>query len=100
MLVPQSLHRMKTLSHFTAYINVDIDVSSASYSGIELLISWNGVSYNVAITQATISKLSDRVIIGAGYNSSNSTSGVTNGSSQVYANSGNGKAKITLLSVP
>ena len=39
------------------------------------------------------------VIIGAGYNSSNSTSGVTNGSSQVYANSGNGKAKITLLSV-
>lgn len=90
----------KTAYHFTAYINVDIDVSSASYSGIELLISWNGVSYNVAITQATISKLSDRVIIGAGYNSSNSTSGVTNGSSQVYANSGNGKAKITLLSVP
>ena len=91
---------MKTLSHLTVYINVDIDVTSTDYGGIELLISWNGVSYNVAITQATISKLSDRVIIGAGYNSSNSTSGVTNGSSQVYANSGNGKAKITLLSVP
>ena len=91
---------MKTLSHFTAYINVDIDVSSASYSGIELLISWNGVSYNVAITQATISKLSDRVIIGAGYNSSNSTNGVANGTSQEHINSGNGMAKITLLSVP
>ena len=52
------------------------------------------------MSNTVISKLSDRVIIGAGYNSSNSTSGVTNGSSQVYANSGNGKAKITLLSVP
>ena len=91
---------MKTLSHLTVYINVDIDVTSTDYGGIELRVGWDGTKYNVAITQATISKLSDRVIIGAGYNSSNSTSGVTNGSSQVYANSGNGMAKITLLSVP
>ena len=90
----------KTAYHFTAYINVDIDVSSASYSGIELIVAWDGTKYNVTMSNTAISKLSDRVIIGAGYNSSNSTSGVTNGSSQVYANSGNGKAKITLLSVP
>ena len=90
----------KTAYHFTAYINVDIDVSSASYSGIELIVAWDGTKYNVTVSNTVISKLSDRIIIGAGYNSSNSTSGVTNGSSQVYANSGNGKAKITLLSVP
>lgn len=53
MLVPQSLHRMKTLSHLTVYINVDIDVTSPDYGGIELLISWDGTKYNVAITQAT-----------------------------------------------
>jgi hypothetical protein len=90
---------MKTLSHLTVYINVDIDTYT-DYRGIELLISWDGTKYNVAITQATISKLSDRVIIGAGYNSSNSTNGVANGTSQEHINSGNGMAKITLLSVP
>ncbi|BCS85840.1 fimbrillin family protein [Prevotella herbatica] len=90
----------KTAYHFTAYINVDIDVSSASYSGIELIVAWDGTKYNVTISNIAISKLSDRIIIGAGYNSSNSTSGVANGTSQEHINSGNGMAKITLLSVP
>lgn len=90
----------KTSYHFTAYINVDIDVSSASYSGIELIVAWDGTKYNVTISNAAISKLSDRIIIGAGYNSNNSTSGVANGTSQEHINSGNGMAKITLLSVP
>lgn len=91
---------IKTAYHFTAYINVDIDVSSASYSGIELIVAWDGTKYNVNISDAAISKLSDRIIVGAGYNSSSSTSGVTNGVSQEHVNSGNGMAKITLLSVP
>lgn len=90
----------QTAWHFTFYINVNVDVSTAANSGIEFIVAWDNTRYNVTISDAAISKLSDRVIIGAGYNSSNSTSGVTNGSSQVYANSGNGKAKITLLSVP
>ena len=91
---------IKTSSHFTAYINVDIDVTSTRYGGIELNIGWNDVNYDVTISQAAISKLSDRIIVGAGYNSSSSTSGVTNGVSQEHVNSGNGMAKITLLSVP
>ena len=90
----------KTPYHFTAYINVDIDVSSAGYSGIEFIVAWDNTKYNVTISDAAISKLSDRIIIGAGYNSSNSTSGVANGTSQEHINSGNGMAKITLLSVP
>ena len=87
-----------TTNHLTAYINVDIDTSNSS--GIELIVAWDGTKYNVTMSNTAISKLSDRVIIGAGYNSSNSTSGVANGTSQEHINSGNGMAKITLLSVP
>ena len=90
----------QTALHFTFYINVNVDVSTAANSGIEFIVAWDGTKYNVTISNAAISKLSDRIIIGAGYNSNNSTSGVANGTSQEHINSGNGMAKITLLSVP
>jgi len=86
----------KTANHFTAYINVDIDVST--YSGIEFILNWNDINYDVSVSQAIMSKLSDRIIIGAGYDSSNSTSGVSNGSSLEHVRSGNGYVIISQIS--
>ena len=91
---------IKTSYHFTAYINVDLDVSSTVYTGIEFITAWDNTKYTVTISNEAISKLSDRIIVGAGDNSSNSTSGVANGFSQDQVWSGNGMARITLLSIP
>jgi hypothetical protein len=89
---------IKTSSHYTVYIDVDQDASTSD--GIELLTHWDDTQYDVSISNAAISKLSDRIIVGAGDNSNNSISGVANGVSQDHVWSGNGMARITLLSIP
>ena len=86
----------KTTNHLTAYINVDIDTSNSS--GIEFILGWNDTNSDASVTEAIMSKLSDRIIVGAGYDSSNSTSGVSNGYSQEHIRSGNGYAIISQVS--